>query len=59
MGPDDFTHLDGLFPGHVESLDPNAGVGYEIIGDLHQGLEEVQQYQMDFNYPRVWYFQTN
>ena len=27
-------------PGHVESLDPNAGVGYEIVGDLHQGLED-------------------
>ena len=30
--------LKALFPGHIESLDPNAGVGYEIIGDLHQGL---------------------
>lgn len=35
-----FGHLDNLFPGHVESLDPDAGVGYEIIGDLHQGLED-------------------
>lgn len=35
----DFSHLDKLFPGHVEGLDPNAGVGYQIIGDLHQGLE--------------------
>ena len=40
MGPEDFSHLDALFPGHVESLDPNAGVGYEIVGDLHQGLED-------------------
>ena len=29
-----------MFPKHVESLDPNAGVGYEIVGDLHQGLED-------------------
>ncbi len=35
-----FDHLKSLFPGHVESLDPNAGVGYEILGDLHQGLED-------------------
>ena len=35
-----FEHLEQLFPGHVESLDPNAGVGYEIVGDLHQGLED-------------------
>ena len=35
---DKFDHLDKLFPGHVESLDPNAGVGYKIVGDLHQGL---------------------
>jgi len=34
------AHLDKLFPGHVESLDPNEGVGYEIVGDLHQGLED-------------------
>ena len=40
MGPEDFAHLDVLFPGHIESLDPNAGVGYEIVGDLHQGLED-------------------
>ena len=40
MGPEDFSHLDALFPGHVETLDPNAGVGYEIVGDLHQGLED-------------------
>tara|TARA_B100001778_G_scaffold41461_1_gene29802 strand:+ start:109 stop:705 length:597 start_codon:yes stop_codon:yes gene_type:complete len=33
-------YLQKLFPGHVESLDPNAGVGYEILGDLHQGLED-------------------
>mgnify|MGYP001174364974 FL=1 len=32
--------LNDLFPGHVESLDPNAGVGYQIDGDLHQGLED-------------------
>ena len=24
--------------GHIESLDPNARVGYQIVGDLHQGL---------------------
>ena len=35
-----FDHLKALFPGHVESLDPDAGVGYEILGDLHQGLED-------------------
>ena len=34
------AYLQDLFPGHVESLDPNEGVGYEIIGDLHQGLED-------------------
>jgi succinylglutamate desuccinylase len=34
------THLEKLFPGHIESLDPNEGVGYEIVGDLHQGLED-------------------
>ena len=32
--------LSDLFPGHVESLDPNAGVGYQIVGDFHQGLED-------------------
>lgn len=31
--------LSVLFPGHVESLDSNAGVGYQIVGDFHQGLE--------------------
>ena len=40
MGPEDFSRLDALFPGHVETLDPNSGVGYEIVGDLHQGLED-------------------
>lgn len=35
-----FQKLDNMFPKHVESLDPNAGVGYEIVGDLHQGLED-------------------
>lgn len=38
-----FDNLDQLFPGHVESLDPNAGVGYQIVGDLHQGLEDRYQ----------------
>ena len=32
--------LTKLFPGHVESLDPNEGVGYQIDGDFHQGLED-------------------
>ena len=40
MANDRYSHLEGLFPGHVESLDPNSGVGYKIIGDLHQGLED-------------------
>jgi hypothetical protein len=35
-----FSHLEKLFPGHVESLGPNEGVGYKIVGDLHQGLED-------------------
>jgi len=35
-----FDKLNELFPGHVESLDPNAGIGYQIEGDLHQGLED-------------------
>ena len=33
-----FNHLNDLFPGHVENLEPNSGVGYKIVGDLHQGL---------------------
>ena len=37
---DKFDKLDKLFAGHVESLDPNSGVGYRIVGDLHQGLED-------------------
>ena len=40
MSKEKFSHLEKLFPGHVESLDPNSGVGYEIVGDLHQGLED-------------------
>ena len=43
MSKEDFNHLDSLFPGHVESLDPNAGVSYKIVGDLHQGL--VDRYE--------------
>ncbi len=35
-----FKKLDEMFPKHVESLDPNAGVGYQIDGDLHQGLQD-------------------
>ena len=38
MTVDDFNRFEALFPGHIESLDPNAGVGYQIVGDLHQGL---------------------
>jgi len=34
------THLEKLFPGHVEPLDSNSGVGYRIVGDLHQGLQD-------------------
>ena len=30
--------MNDLFPGHVENLEPNSGVGYKIVGDLHQGL---------------------
>ncbi len=37
---DKIERLENLFPGHIESLDANAGVGYEIVGDLHQGLED-------------------
>ena len=40
MSNEDLQYLDNLFPGHVQSLDPNAGVGYQIRGDLHQGLED-------------------
>ena len=40
MSAEKRDHLRELFPGHVESLDPNDGVGYEIVGDLHQGLED-------------------
>ncbi len=40
MSKEKYSHLENLFPGHVESLDPNSGVGYEIVGDLHQGLED-------------------
>ena len=32
--------LHDLFPGHVESLDADSGVGYKIVGDLHQGLKD-------------------
>jgi hypothetical protein len=39
-GREQFSHLEKLFPGHVESLGPNEGVGYKIVGDLHQGLED-------------------
>ena len=35
------SHIWMLYsPDMSESLDPNAGVGYEILGDLHQGLED-------------------
>ena len=40
MSAEKRDHLRELFPGHVESLDPNDGDGYEIVGDLHQGLED-------------------
>ena len=40
MSESKYLHLEDLFPGHVESLDPKAGVGYQIVGDLHQGLED-------------------
>ena len=40
MNKTDFDKLEVMFPRHVESLDPNQGVGYEIVGDLHQGLED-------------------
>lgn len=33
-----FAQLQNLFPGHIELLDANSGVGYEIKGDIHQGL---------------------
>ena len=35
---DKVEYLTNLFPGHVEPLLSNEGVGYEIKGDLHQGL---------------------
>ena len=38
LNEDEHTHFQKLFPGHIESLDPDAGVGYQIVGDLHQGL---------------------
>lgn len=40
MGQEKYSRLENLFPGRVEGLDPTAGVGYQIIGDLHQGLED-------------------
>nr|MCS5526028.1 DUF2817 domain-containing protein [Candidatus Poseidoniaceae archaeon] len=43
MDKDEFSRIEALFPGHVESLDPNMGVGYNIDGDLHQGLEDRYQ----------------
>lgn len=33
-----FEKLQNLFPGHIELLDAKSGVGYEIKGDIHQGL---------------------
>ena len=33
-----FAKLQNLFPGHIELLDAKSGVGYEIKGDIHQGL---------------------
>jgi hypothetical protein len=33
-----FDHLQEMFPGHIELLDAKSGIGYEIKGDLHQGL---------------------
>ncbi len=33
-----FEKLQDLFPGHIELLDAKSGVGYEIKGDIHQGL---------------------
>jgi hypothetical protein len=35
---DKFEKLKNLFPGHIELLDAKSGVGYEIKGDIHQGL---------------------
>jgi hypothetical protein len=35
---DRFVELQQLFPGHIELLDAKSGVGYEIKGDIHQGL---------------------
>ena len=35
---DKFEELQKLFPGHIELLDAKSGVGYEIKGDIHQGL---------------------
>ena len=34
---DKFVELQQLFPGHIELLS-KTGVGYEIKGDIHQGL---------------------
>ena len=36
--PERFEKLQQLFPGHIELLDAESGVGYEIKGDIHQGL---------------------
>lgn len=33
-----FEKLQNLFPGHIELLDSKSGIGYEIKGDIHQGL---------------------
>jgi len=33
-----FEKMQKLFPGHIELLDAKSGVGYEIKGDIHQGL---------------------
>ena len=35
---DKFEKLQNIFPGHIELLDAKSGVGYEIKGDIHQGL---------------------
>ena len=40
MNEEKYSQLEELFPRHVESLDPHSGVGYKIVGDLHQGLED-------------------
>ena len=38
LGEEKTAKLIELFPGHVEHLDSEKGVGYEIMGDIHQGL---------------------